>query len=90
MLVAITISIINFSHKCKNDRRPRCCSENSMNGWDNMFHLTQKKTFYVPQHPLGEDGLVSLRSPVQEMLKQIEDDYQVRKSIKLSNISLKD
>lgn len=48
-----------------------------MNGWDNMFHITQKKIFYVPQHPLGEDGLVTLKSPVQERLNQIEEEYQV-------------
>lgn len=47
-----------------------------MNGWDNMFHITQKK---IPQHPLGEDGLVTLRSPVQERLNQIEEEYQVSK-----------
>lgn len=49
-----------------------------MNGWDNMFHITQKKIFYVPQHPLGEDGLITLKSPVQERLNQIDEEYQVR------------
>lgn len=49
-----------------------------MNGWDNMFHISaQKKIFDIPQHPLGEDGLIGLRSPVQERLNQIEEEYQV-------------
>lgn len=49
-----------------------------MNGWDNMFHITHNtKFFYVPQHPLGDDGLIALKSPVQERMNQIEEEYQV-------------
>ncbi|CAG9861292.1 unnamed protein product [Phyllotreta striolata] len=45
------------------------------NGWDNSLHnLTQQQNIYAYQYPLGDDGLVVLRSVVQERLNQIIEE----------------
>ncbi|XP_072381747.1 phosphatidylinositol-3,5-bisphosphate 3-phosphatase MTMR3 isoform X1 [Diabrotica undecimpunctata] len=63
------------------DERERSKNSNSpqlttvSNGWDNSLHnLTQQKNIYSYQNPLGDDGLVILRSVVQERLNQIIEE----------------
>lgn len=50
----------------------------SSNGWDHTLHsLPQSKTSYSYQYQLGDDGLVPLRSVVQERLDQIIEEQKV-------------
>ncbi|CAG9820540.1 unnamed protein product [Phaedon cochleariae] len=62
------------------DRRSKCSSATQLsstnNGWDSSLHnFSQPKNMFSYHYPLGEDGLVTLKSAVQERLNQILEDY---------------
>ncbi|XP_074030233.1 phosphatidylinositol-3,5-bisphosphate 3-phosphatase MTMR4 isoform X2 [Leptinotarsa decemlineata] len=49
---------------------------NTNNGWDTSLHnFTKNKNLDSYRYPLGEDGLVILRSVVQERLSQIIEEH---------------
>ncbi|KAG5900294.1 hypothetical protein JTB14_000821 [Gonioctena quinquepunctata] len=68
-------------NRCNGDGRSKYSSSTSThvsinNGWDNSLHnFTQNKNIFSYQYPLGEDGLVILKSVVQERLSQIIEEY---------------
>lgn len=80
---SILIAFVALSHSGDNSGKtsrystpPLFSRTSSTNGWDNS--LVQHKNFYSHHSPLlGEDGLVNLRSDVQDRLWQIIENHRV-------------
>lgn len=50
----------------------------SANGWDNsLMQVGQQKTNYAYHYTLGDDGLIPLKSDMQERLWQIIEEHRV-------------
>lgn len=62
----------------------------SSNGWDNTLHnYSSQKASYSYQYPLGEDGLIPLKSVVQERLDQILEDHKKKVDVLQKQIQTK-
>lgn len=69
-------------HCSTSDQRSRYSGSPYSNGWDaTLQSLSQKKNLNSYQYTLGDDGLIPLRSVVQERLDQIIEEQKVRQAV---------